>query len=99
MSCVCGTRSLSQFFLVEQKKLNFYLKNNSSVVKIFVSFGHCLTLGSLCISSFQCTQCSKCFGNKKCLRQHMLIHGDKRPHACTYCGQKFRELYRFVFVS
>lgn len=38
-----------------------------------------------------CQQCGKVFRDKKCLREHELIHTGERPLSCEICGCTFRQ--------
>ena len=38
---------------------------------------------------FCCTICSKKFGRKQHLRQHLMIHSGDYPYQCSFCVRKF----------
>ncbi|CAG9577615.1 unnamed protein product [Danaus chrysippus] len=38
-----------------------------------------------------CQTCGKTFRDKKCLREHELIHTGERPLSCDICGRTFRQ--------
>ena len=38
---------------------------------------------------FNCTNCSKKFGDKSNLKAHIQTHSDSKPFKCTNCGKQF----------
>lgn len=40
---------------------------------------------------FICDSCGMRLKTKKALKNHLLVHTDIKPHACTTCGKRFRQ--------